>query len=167
MGIRYHDEIQQRLAQAPPASILSIGPHGPTFFADYLAAHPDCRFTQLAADKALTQLPEIGRVDFALVAETLERLSKTDAGALLARLRDLHAGRFVAVVPLGDAWPNNASRWTRDELMAYGLQRIAEYPEAHGALVLFFFDITQYKQTPDWLNSQYWAHPERFDKFRW
>ncbi|ELA08705.1 hypothetical protein MOMA_09106 [Moraxella macacae 0408225] len=32
---------------------------------------------------------------------------------------------------------------------------------------LYQFNLFDYKQLPDWLNSKFWANPENWDKFRW
>lgn len=154
------------ITEAKPATLLSVGPQARDFYQPYLAANPGCRLTRLAAADALTRLPRLGRFDFAFVAETLERLPKAEAAALIARLRDLHAARFVVVVPLVPR-PDHESRWSNEELAAYGLTPVGPHREPDDAPALYGFDIAHYKQTPDWLNSKYWAHPERFDKYRW
>lgn len=35
------------------------------------------------------------------------------------------------------------------------------------AAMCFEFNIADYKRTPDWLNSRYWANPQRWNKERW
>lgn len=32
---------------------------------------------------------------------------------------------------------------------------------------VLYFDIHQYKDTPDWLNARHWANPQNWNKFRW
>lgn len=97
--------------------------------------------------------------DLAIVAQTLERLPREDAGMLLSRLRDLHSKRFLALVHLG-----GDSGWSNTDLIAYGMKRCGRFP---GDYALFRFNIHDYKDTPDWLNAKYWAHPERWGKARW
>lgn len=31
----------------------------------------------------------------------------------------------------------------------------------------YSFDLDCYKKTPDWFNSDHWAHPELWDQYRW
>jgi hypothetical protein len=162
METPYRAEVLHRLAQARPLSLLSLGPHGRDFYADYLDAHPECQFAQLPLDTALAQLPALGRFQFALIAPGLERLAKTDAGSLLARLRDIQADRFIVAVA-DPAVPATSPAWPAEEFSAYGLYRLAQCPP----FTLYEFDISQYKQNPDWLNDRYWANPELYDKFRW
>ena len=45
-------------------------------------------------------------------------------------------------------------------LSALGFSPLKHYPDS----TLFHFDIYDYKQVPDWLNSRFWAHPEMWDK---
>ena len=158
MTAPYQTDVMHLLARVRPASLLSVGAHGRDFYADYLTgAH--CEFLHLPVPEALARLGALPRFNFALVSG-LESAAKTEAGTLIARLRDLHADRFVVVTHHAAA-----NHWTTEELLAYGLYRVAEYASAR--LALYEFDITHYKQTPDWLNDKYWANPDLFDKYRW
>jgi len=71
----------------------------------------------------------------------------------LTHLRDLLARR-VLVVAYGDQSTG---------LRALGFSKI----ETIEGWELWQFNILEYKQIPDWLNSRYWANPENFDKYRW
>lgn len=35
------------------------------------------------------------------------------------------------------------------------------------AVEIWQFNLFDYKQLPDWLNSKFWANPENWGKFRW
>lgn len=52
-------------------------------------------------------------------------------------------------------------------LRALGFQLIKTYRDSKGNGALFYFDIYDYKRVPSWLNSRFWAHPERWNKARW
>lgn len=149
------------ITEAEPKSLLGIGPLERDFYAPWLDARPDRELTRLAAGEALARLPQLGRFDFAFVAGTLERLAKPEAAALIARLRDLHAARFALAVGF-----SAARAWSHAELLAFGLTPVATGSN-DDACALYAFDIAHYKQTPDWLNSDNWANPELFDKYRW
>lgn len=71
----------------------------------------------------------------------------------LTHLRDLLARR-VLVVAYGDQSAG---------LRALGFSQIEKIEDWE----LWQFNILEYKQIPDWLNSKYWANPENFDKYRW
>jgi hypothetical protein len=160
MAVCYETDVLQLLKQTRPASLLSIGPHARDFFSGYLVS-TDCDFVHLTLQQASDRLPTLPRFQFALIA-AIEQLEKAPAAALIARLRDVHAERFAVVAALA---PGAANAWTAQELLASGLYRVADYPQTQQAL--YQFDIAQYKQTPDWLNSDYWANPELFNKYRW
>jgi hypothetical protein len=164
MGVPFRDTVRRRLAERRPASILNIGPLGDTLFRDYLQACPDTRYVSVGPDEALARLSALPRFAQAFVARALETLPRQEAMSLLARLRDVHAEHvLLAVGPVS----GNDNRWEANELIALGLARVEEHDAAEGHVALYEFDISDYKLTPDWLNSEHWAHPELFDKFRW
>ena len=111
---------------------------------------------------ALAHVPAEGalpaqRYALALVAGTLEALPAGDARALLAALRDRIAGHVVVLADLARSPLREA------ELRALGFR-----PHARdGDAAVFGFDLYGYKDRPDWLGPQHWAHPELWDRFRW
>lgn len=104
-------------------------------------------------------LSQISDYDFVLLLNLLERLPRASAEHIIASLRDLYGGCFAVVFD-----PQHVDNWRSQDLLALGLYQL---PLAEQAEQIFLFDIHTYKQTPDWLNSRYWAHPELFDKYRW
>lgn len=103
------------------------------------------------------QQPGAARHALALVARTLETLDAAAARALLAELRDRVAPQVVVCVDLG-----------RSPLDEPALRALAYRLHARdGAQAVFGFDLYGYKDRPDWLSPQHWAHPELWDKFRW
>lgn len=97
------------------------------------------------------------RYDLALVAGVIEPLPLADARALLADLRDRAAAHTVLWL---DA---SRSALREDGVRALGFRVLAR----DGAQLLCGFDLADYKDRPDWLNAKHWAHPERWDRFRW
>lgn len=97
------------------------------------------------------------RFALAVVVEALESLPAADARALLAALRDLEARHVVLLVDLA------RSPLADEDLRALGFRRHAD----DGTRVLYGFELYGYKDRPEWLNPGQWAHPERWDKFRW
>ncbi len=87
----------------------------------------------------------------------LANSSQTTASHVIAHglthLRDLLARR-VLVVAFGDQSAG---------LRALGFSQIEQIE----GWELWQFNILEYKQTPDWLNSRYWANPENWGKYRW
>jgi len=103
------------------------------------------------------QQPAGERHALALVAHTLEPLAAAEARALLAALRDRIAPHVVVWVDL-----------ERSPLDESALRALAYRLHARdGAQAVFGFELYGYKDRPDWLSPQHWAHPERWDRFRW
>lgn len=153
-------EILAWLRQANPATLLLICPpdSGLKTAIDRVGHPPQRLHLSPEADHRA----QIGdrRFDFAVLADTLERLTARAGGQLLGRLRDLYAPRFLALVRQGGAWRNT-------ELIAFGLRRCAHFDAGGLRYGLYRFNIHDYKDVPDWLNARYWAHPERWGKARW
>ena len=158
-------DVAKRVEVYRPASLLLIGVGGADLFSAYCKGHPECRVETLAPERVLEGLNRLGRYDLAFVSETLEHLPSDAAGVLLGSVRDLHAKALLVLVSLGHA--GYGTRWRDADLLGYGLERIGEYLVQGQRLALYRFDLYDYKTPPDWLNSQYWAHPELWGKHRW
>ncbi|BAU50223.1 hypothetical protein SVA_3687 [Sulfurifustis variabilis] len=161
MDVPYRETVLRRLAERHPASILNIGPLGEALFRGYLDARPQTGYLSLRPREAHARLSALPRFALAFVAGAFETLGPQDATRLLARLRDVQAAHLLLAV---DSGSESETRREANDLIALGLQLIEEHPEG---VALYEFDIARYKLTPDWLNSEHWAHPELFDKFRW
>jgi len=159
MAADYREDIDALLRHLQPHSMLLVGEDSRTVAGDYLAGCEDCRVEAVAVDDLPGVLASVGRFEFALIDGELERLARADAAIVLGRLRDLHAERLLWVLP--------AAEWPVSELLSLGLYRAGSYEQDGRALHVYTFDLYDYKPTPDWLNSRYWAHPELFDKFWW
>ena len=120
----------------------------------------------VAGDASGETLDRIGRFDLIVVTATLEQRTKTAAEQLLARLRERHGTRILAVVPLIQR-PGHASRWEANELLAFGMTSLGVAHQSDGDYQVYLFDLFDYKTVPDWFNARFWAHPERWDKESW
>ncbi|QKT04797.1 hypothetical protein HUS23_13740 [Ectothiorhodospiraceae bacterium 2226] len=160
MFTEHHPTLARLLDDIRPKTILVVDPHAEPL--PSAAGTEGARITHVRADP-MSAVEGLERFDFGVVANTLERLDAKAAGALLAGLRDLHSGRFVALAPIGAGWQGMASVWEENDLLAFGMTLMARYQVAQGPLALYHFNLADYKTTPDWLNSRYWAHPERWE----
>lgn len=90
-------------------------------------------------------------------------MANTPLEHLIARLRDQDCERVYLYRP-GEA-PARDDHFLR----ALGLRLMRTYAgEGAGAGGrLYYFDIFDYKDAPDWLNSRYWANPRMWNKARW
>ncbi len=72
----------------------------------------------------------------------------------LTRLRDLLARQVLVL----------ANQQYSSLLHTLGFSQVEQLEQE---MFIWQFNILSYKQTPDWLNSKYWANPENWDKYRW
>jgi hypothetical protein len=157
----HHRDLQTLLEVARPASLLLIDPDPSLLTLTQANLSKQRQLVYLDGD-IVQQLHGLERFDLGIVANTLEHLDHKNAGRLLAMLRDLHTSRFVALLPMGNAWENQRSHWDMADLLGYGMTLMAHYKVAGRPLHLYHYAIESYKTRPDWFNSQHWAHPERW-----
>ena len=160
-------ELKSLVQQFQPNQILSIGPAGQELFAEYLAGCQQCALQEFTAPPTLDALDEQGRFDLVFVSHVLERMPKSEAEQLIARLRDLHCDRLIVVIPIGTDWSEHVSHWQQTDLLGLGFSLLAEFHSNKHLVHIYAFDIASYKTTPEWLNNKYWANPEVFDKYWW
>lgn len=92
-----------------------------------------------------------------LSADTLQLHTPT-----LMRYRDLYAAHMLVALD------------SQLSLQAYGFTPLdfLEKPQSQATaprplITLWQFNLYDYKKRPNWLNSDYWANPEHWDKHRW
>ena len=159
-GRPYAAEVERALQQLRPRSLLAVGADAGAILAPF-ARETDCRYLALPM-AGLDQLANQGRFDLALVSAGAEAASAASLRHLLAALRDRYAHQlFVAVAMDARAEPAHT------DFIALGMRHVGDYRDDATTHALYAYNIADYKSTPDWLNSQHWAHPELFDKFRW
>ena len=147
------EALLRRLAAESPDRVLLLAPADHPIHATLRARLPGATLDAVTADA----LPRGQRYPLALVAATLETLPAAAARELLAALRD----RLAAHVVL---WLDAA----RAPVSEDGLRALAYRVHARdGTQLLCGFDLYDYKDRPDWLNANHWAHPELWGKFRW
>lgn len=165
-------DIETLLNESQPQSILIVGDAQARDLTEEYARQMaflkrSCEVTVIDPDRAVDELEGRQRFDLGIVIDALERMEKTQAGYLIARLRDLYTARFCALVPIGTAWAGLRSYWEPSDLYAFGMSLVNRYQEGDKPLDLYKFDIATYKKTPDWLNAKDWANPQLWDKYRW
>lgn len=148
------------LQASHPQSLLVLGQNADAYARACQSSRPDCRVH--AAPTRVEVIPAV-RYDLVVVAGLIEHLDKAAAVALIAQLRDFQALKLLVAAPLGVTWPDHASHWEERDFLALGMQVFERLDCAGRGLALFRFDIHDYKQVPDWFNSKYWAHPERWE----
>lgn len=159
----YRADIETLLQRLRPHSLLCLGRECDNLLQAYLQSEPDCTVVTLTPGE-WSRIDALGQFDLALLCEEFEDLDKVEAAHLLARLRDLHGGRFVLVHKQSQT---SESDWHDDELLALGLRLLKQHTVGTVHYVLYYFDLYDYKTTPDWLSPRFWANPERWDKDYW
>lgn len=129
-----------------PASLVAYGP---------LAATRHDSSSDLSVERlpGADDLPADLRVDVAVVdARDCDDVRRV--GALLARLRDVHAQRVVVLV----------AGIARNDLLAL---RFEPTKHAFEGAEVFLSNAGITDKRRDWNNARHWAHPENFDRYRW
>lgn len=161
--------LRQQLETWQPRTLLGVGDAAAGLLRDFAGATPDCALEVVESQNAgerLLSLRSEQRYDFALVAGYLEKVDSAQGSAVIARLRDVLARRLCVIVLSGKQTESETS-WSDSELFAFGLTLLSRFEDQGKTGRLFGFDISSYKQTPDWLSPRHWAHPELWGKFRW
>ena len=143
-----------------PARLLLIGASEFPALSAFKEAHPDTVLAH-AAPGALPAELAAQRFDLALVVDCLEHLPKRDGLNLLGGIRNLNASRIAVLADLP------ASGWQETDFYSLALQASERFQRDDQVLTLFTYDLLDYKQVPDWLNSRFWANPENFGKYWW
>lgn len=96
---------------------------------------------------------------------------------LLMRYRDLYAAHLLIALEHNiDLQPYGftpfdilqTSTLTEDtDLSDADMTQMPAAAHALGSATLWQFNLYDYKQLPNWLNADYWANPENWDKHRW
>lgn len=163
MSRRPSRPLNDLLEQYRPGRLLVIGRGAQGLVSEYLRRHPECETTVL--DPAAAPSAQLGRFEMAVVSHVLEYFDRDTAQHLIARLRDVHAQRLIIALSTDDSV--EASGLGKNDMLALGLVQVGTYENDGRAVNLYGFDIDTYKTTPDWLNADYWANPELFDKCWW
>ena len=80
--------------------------------------------------------------------------------AVIAHLRDFLSLELYVLHP-GDALEQSR------RMGALGLRCLGILEASGQPWGLNHFSLKTYKKTPNWLNGRFWAHPQRWNKFRW
>jgi len=143
-----------------PARLLLIGASEFPALNAFKEAHPDTVVAHTAPGALPAELAA-QRFDLALVVDCLEHLPKRDGLNLLGGIRNLNASRIAVLADLA------ASGWQETDFYSLALQASERFQRDDQVLTLFTYDLLDYKQVPDWLNSRFWANPENFGKYWW
>ena len=143
-----------------PKRLLLLGASQFPALDAFKEAHPDTQVFVATPGPLPAELAAL-RFDLALVVDCLEHLSKPQGLTLLGGIRNLNASRIAVLADLP------ASGWQETDFYSLALQASERFQRDDQVLTLFTYDLLDYKQVPDWLNSRFWANPENFGKYWW
>src|SRR5690606_22797816 len=103
--------------QVQPRSLLFLGNKMPELLSLW-AADNSCQLTTLGTQTSDWQ--NLASFDFAVVADYLEQLSKSDGLQRLARLRNLHSPRIWLLI-------DEASAWEFADFISLGFRRCGSF----------------------------------------
>ena len=139
----WRTQLEARLRDIRPASVCAL----------------DAAARQLA-DDALPATPQVSPMPqppspcaLALGIDVLDGLDADAARQLIGRTRLYVAPHILLAVPAG---------CSLDEAMFRALGFTLYATDATAGMRIHEYDIETYKSVPDWLNSRFWANPERW-----
>lgn len=141
------EELQKLIETLQPATVLTI--------TDRTLSLSDSIST--SSISGIAQLDDQKRHRLAYINDFPKTITTEEGHQILAALRDLKAEIVYALLSDEDA------RWSMSELRALGFRHIKTYADESPSKTLYYFDIYDYKLTPDWFNPRFWANPERWD----
>ena len=163
----FEDDITRIVVSHKPASLLVVTPKADGLVCKLGKQFPDLPLFRRSAKQLLGKHPHLEPSQLGLVLNTLEYMTKQEAGILIARLRDIYCRTLYLAVLEPVARDDIQTHWKSHELIAFGMHLVKDYEINGKCLHLYYYDIYDYKDTPDWLNSKNWANPDMWGKARW
>lgn len=164
----FRSDILHILDSASTEPVLFVMPATGSVIAEALNAFPDLNYRIASGDEILANaLPDTQRFRMAIVADTLEHMTRHEGEMLIAKLRDVLASTLYALTPSDEPDSDPHTHYNQNDMLALGLRLVKHYDQDNNPYALYYFDLYDYKTTPDWLNSKHWANPQRWNKSRW
>lgn len=162
-------DIETLINVAQAEQILLLGNCGPDFLNSYaeqksLLSH-DCNIVQISSDDIQELWQQQQRYDVAIIVDLFEHIDKAKGMQVLSRLRDVLSPQYCICLPLSQH--SSSTEWHLTDLFSFALSKVASYQQGDIEYGLFKYNISDYKKTPDWLNSDNWSNPQMWGKYRW
>lgn len=109
---------------------------------------------------SIQQLIDLPIIDLVIISNLIETLPKTEAMQWLGLLRNAHTQHIIVISETALATEQG---WQLTDYLALGMKCLAVVEQYQ----IFSYSIESYQPKHAWLNSQFWANPENFDKYRW
>jgi len=162
-------DIETLVNVAQAEQILVLGNCDPKFLANYtqqkaLLGH-DCKVIHIQSSSIQELWEQQQRFEVAIVVDLFEHLDKVKGMQVLSRLRDVLCPQYCICLPLSKQ--PSSTDWHLTDLFSFALSKVSSYNQNGIEYGLFKYNISDYKKTPDWLNSDNWANPQMWGKYWW
>ena len=120
-----------------------------------------------ALSRYLESPPANRRFDLAVAVFDAENITGDSCIHLISKLRDTDCARVYLACSVSSEITN---RQHDANFRSLGLKLLRIYDMRSAGKIniyLYYYDIYDYKEVPDWLNNRLWAHPNMWDKTRW
>ena len=144
------------LAEFKPQSVLIVGE---TAY-DCYQNQQDTRLQLLKTPFKLESLANLEPIDLAIISEITDTLDKSQARQWLGLIRNCYAKHIIVI---SESHTSSQQGWQLADYLAMGMKHIGTSEHYQ----VFSYAIENYQPKREWLNSQFWANPENFDKYRW
>lgn len=161
------DHLQDIIIRHAPERLMIVAPAGRGADLAKRVADQAGEVVQSEPAAVFQELGDTARYDLAVVFAMHGDEDATVDTRVIGRLRDVNAGSVVVAAALQEATPADRHPWRTQDFIALGFRRAPETRDLAPGWGVFRYDIHDYKTTPSWLNSRYWANPGRWDKERW
>ncbi|MFT4636303.1 MAG: hypothetical protein ACI854_001190 [Arenicella sp.] len=162
-------DIETLINVAQAERILVLGDCETNFLDNYVAQkrilNHQCTVVYLTTAEIQQLWLQDHPYDVAIVVDLFEHIDKAKAMQVLSRLRDVLSPQYCICLPLSA--DQNNSDWHLTDLFGFALSKVASYQQGEIEYGLFKYNISDYKKTPDWLNSDNWANPQMWGKYWW
>lgn len=153
------DAITGILDNCQPSRMLACGDLAREVSQQWHETHPEIQVTVIVSDAPARDPALQQPYELALVTDTIEKLSPTEASLLLGQLRNLGSQQIAVLTADEQVLSFN-------DYIGLGFVRHARI-ESDPPKTLFTYNIATYNRKRDWNNSKNWANPEMWDKARW
>ncbi|MBC6413599.1 MAG: hypothetical protein GDA45_01500 [Chromatiales bacterium] len=164
-------DIKRDIAELKPASLLIIAI--PSINIEPIFQTSDTTTIKSIDDLShyLNNAPVNRKFDLAIAILTAENIKDDRYMHLISKLRDTDSARVYLACRVnteiaGEIIDKHYDTCLRG--LGFKLLRIYQLqPSDKMQVCLYYYDIYDYKEVPDWLNDRFWANPDMWDKARW
>ena len=160
-------DLKKDIATSKPASLLSLTTLDLDIENLFHVSNTVSIRSAEALDRYLESSPADRKFDLAVILFEVKNIKNDSYLHLISKLRDTDCSRVYLACSVP---PKVADKQYDACVRALGFKLLHVYNLQSADKVnicLYYYDIYDYKEVPDWLNDRFWAHPNMWDKARW